>query len=55
MIHPNASSPTLQGGFYQLLRVPFLRKPEEKKIKKDDVVIQLKELLDFFRGSYLEV
>ena len=54
MYHAKTSPQKMQEGFFELLQLPDLQKGKTpKKIKKEDVTIQLSDLMKFFRGNYL--
>lgn len=53
MYHVKPSSERMQEGFFELLQLPQDKKHLPKKIKKEDVVIQLRDLITFLKGSYL--
>jgi len=54
MYHAKTSHQKMQEGFFELLQLPELQKHKnQKKIKKEDITIQLKDLLVFFQGTYL--
>jgi len=52
VFHANAPGVKLQEEILELLRLP-LQKTPRKKIKKDQVTLQLSELIKFLQGNYL--
>jgi hypothetical protein len=54
MYHAKTTPQRMQEGFFELLQLPNTsNKKIPKKIKKEDVVIQFKDLVKFLQGNYL--
>lgn len=54
MYHAKTTPQRMQEGFFELLQLPELQKRKiPKKIKKEDITIQLKDLIKFLGGNYL--
>jgi hypothetical protein len=53
MYHAKTPVFEMQEAIWQLLRLPIAQKTPKKKIKNEDVVIQFRQLIKFFRGNYL--
>jgi hypothetical protein len=54
MYHAKTSPQRMQEGFFELIQLPDTpRGKKHKKIKKEDITIQLQDLMKFFRGNYL--
>jgi hypothetical protein len=54
MYHAKTSPQRMQEGFFDLLQLPNTPKDKNsKKIKKEDVTIQFKDLMKFLSGNYL--